>query len=123
MRVIEEGRFDPSDFSAELAEAATNHEVGSKLLFDNDRVRVWEVRLEPGDRCSFHSHTHPYFWTCVSEGTGRQRSSDGAIRTGRYEVGQTYFSEHSVADPLVHDLENVGETVLRFVTVELLRDR
>ena len=37
-----------------------------------------------------------------------------------YEEGDTNYSEHSVGDPLIHDLENVGDSVLRFVTVELL---
>jgi hypothetical protein len=30
--------------------------VGSKVLFENDRVRVWELRLEPGERSDVHRH-------------------------------------------------------------------
>ena len=30
------------------------------------------------------------------------------------------YSEHSPESPMLHDLENVGETPLRFVAVELL---
>ena len=30
--------------------------VGTKLLFENDRVRVWEVRLAPGERGDLHLH-------------------------------------------------------------------
>jgi hypothetical protein len=56
----------------------------------------------------------------VSPGTGRQRSPDGSFKVRRYEVGDTQYSEHSPADPMIHDLENAGETTLRFVTVELL---
>jgi hypothetical protein len=45
---------------------------------------------------------------------------EGTFKVRRYEVGDTQYSEHAPADPLIHDLENVGSTTLRFVTVELL---
>jgi hypothetical protein len=31
----------------------------------------------------------------------------------------SHFSVHSPSDVMLHDLENVGDTMLRFVTVEL----
>jgi hypothetical protein len=118
--VIEEGTFDPAVFGDELAVAASNLEVGTRLWFQNDRVKVWEVDLAPGERGPFHAHTHRYLWTVVEPGIGRQRSPDGAVKVRRYEVGDTQYSEHSPADPMIHDLENAGSTRLRFVTVELL---
>ncbi|MDG4859111.1 hypothetical protein P8605_13265 [Streptomyces sp. T-3] len=30
--------------------------VGTKVLFENDRVRVWELRLAPGERSDVHRH-------------------------------------------------------------------
>jgi hypothetical protein len=30
--------------------------VGTRLLFENDRVRVWELRLAPGERSDLHEH-------------------------------------------------------------------
>lgn len=118
--IVEEGTFDPDAYEAELVAAPTNLEVGTSLWFQNDRVRVWEVRLEPGERGPFHAHTRPYFWTCVEGGTGRQRSPDGTFRIRRYGLGETQYSEHSPEIPMLHDLENVGSGTLRFVTVELL---
>jgi oxalate decarboxylase/phosphoglucose isomerase-like protein (cupin superfamily) len=118
--VTEEGTFDPAEFQDELAVAAGNLEVGTRLWFQNDRITVWEVNLAPGERGPFHAHTRRYFWTVVEPGTGRQRSPDGTVKVRRYEVGDTQYAEPSPADPLIHDLENVGETTLRFVTVELL---
>jgi beta-alanine degradation protein BauB len=118
--VTDEGTFDPAEFKDELAAAAGNLEVGTRLWFENDRVRVWEVNLAPGERGPFHAHTHRYFWTTVEPGTGRQRSPDGTVKVRRYEVGDTQYSEPSPAEPLIHDLENAGDTRLRFVTVELL---
>jgi hypothetical protein len=31
-------------------------DVGTRLLFENDRVRVWEVRLAPGEHGDVHRH-------------------------------------------------------------------
>jgi oxalate decarboxylase/phosphoglucose isomerase-like protein (cupin superfamily) len=119
--VVEQGSFDPAEFGSELAVAASNLDVGTRLLFQNDRVKVWEIRLAPGERGPFHAHTRRYFWTAVEAGTGRQRLPDGSFTVRRYEAGDTQYLDLSPADPMIHDLENVGDSTLRFVTVELLR--
>ena len=31
--------------------------VGSEIVFENDRVRVWHMRLAPGERSAIHEHT------------------------------------------------------------------
>lgn len=118
--VVETGRFDPDEFAEELAAAPGNLEVGTSLWFENDRIRVWELRLEPGQRGPFHAHTRDYFWTVVEGSRGLQRLADGSFSVREYRVGETRYLEHSPDQALIHDLENVGETVLRFVTVELL---
>jgi hypothetical protein len=30
--------------------------VGTKVLFENDRVRIWELRLAPGEESAIHRH-------------------------------------------------------------------
>lgn len=30
--------------------------IGSALLFENERLRIWEVRLAPGERGALHRH-------------------------------------------------------------------
>jgi len=30
--------------------------VGTKMLFENERVRVWELKLEPGQESPVHRH-------------------------------------------------------------------
>lgn len=118
--VVDQGTFDVAAFADELDEARGNRSVGTTLWYEDERIRVWEVRLDPGVRCPFHAHASPYFWTCVEAGTGRQRSPDGTLVVRRYDVGDTLRSDHTPDAPMLHDLENVGDTVLRFVTVELL---
>lgn len=31
-------------------------DVGTRVVFENDRVRVWQVRLAPGEQGAVHSH-------------------------------------------------------------------
>lgn len=118
--IVEEGTFEPADYGEELGEAPDNLDVGTSLWFQNDRIRVWEVRLEPGERGPFHNHTRNYFWTVVEGSRGLQRFADGTYAVREYRVGDTKYLQHSPDNSLIHDLENVGDTLLRFVTVELL---
>ena len=115
----ERGAFAVDDFAHELAGAGRNRQLGTALWFENDHVRIFEVSLGPGERGPFHVHDATYFWTVVEPGRGLQRFADGSFVVRDYALGDTRYLIHSPDDPLVHDLENVGETTLRFVTVEL----
>ncbi len=35
-------------------------DVATKMLFENDRVRVWEMRLAPGEDSAVHRHDLDY---------------------------------------------------------------
>jgi oxalate decarboxylase/phosphoglucose isomerase-like protein (cupin superfamily) len=120
-RMGEHGTFEIEDFAEEFAAAPTNRQPGTSLWFENEHVRVFEVRLGPGERGPFHVHDQPYFWTVVESGRGLQRFEDGRFSVRDYPLGETRYLVHSADDPLVHDLENVGESTLRFVTVALRR--
>jgi len=115
----ERGTYRVEDFARELEEAPANRQIGTSLWFENDHVRVFEIRLEPGERGPFHVHDATYFWTVVAPGRGLQRFVDGTLVVRDYALGETKYLENSPDDPLVHDLENVGDSTLRFVTVEL----
>jgi mannose-6-phosphate isomerase-like protein (cupin superfamily) len=117
---IEQGEFDTRQYADELEAAPSNLDEGTSVLLENDQVKVWEIRLAPGERGPFHAHTRNYFWTVVDGSVGLQRFADGTFMVRRYDVGETKFLEHTPDEPLIHDLENVGETELRFITVELL---
>ena len=34
--------------------------IGTSVLFENERVRVWEMRLEPGEETAIHRHDLDY---------------------------------------------------------------
>jgi quercetin dioxygenase-like cupin family protein len=100
-----------------------NRDVGTRLLYENARVRVWEIVLEPGERAPFHCHEGDYFWTCVEAGAARTCVGNGMAYVQQYASGQTSYFSYPEGEFVVHDLENVGTGRLRFVTVELLTTR
>ena len=34
--------------------------LGDKVLFENEFVRIWSVKLDPGERQAWHQHHLPY---------------------------------------------------------------
>ena len=94
--------------------------VGSVLVSETDRVRVWHLSIPPGCRCPFHRHVNPYFWSCHTNGLSRNYFSDGQIREAEHFAGQTKHFHYGPGDYMLHSVENIGETELLFTTVEFL---
>ena len=95
--------------------------VGNVLVSQSDRVRVWMIRLKPGERIGFHRHVLDYFWTSVSGGRGRQHVHDGATVEYTYAPGETRHEIYGPGQFKVHDLENLGDREMVFMTVEFLQ--
>jgi beta-alanine degradation protein BauB len=108
----------PQNLVDELEENRTNGHVGSVLVSETDRVRVWHLTLPPRSRLGFHCHVLDYFWTAVTAGTGRSHYSNGHIEEVTYAVGDTKHLTFARGEGMQHDLENTGDTELSFVTVE-----
>lgn len=119
MAIVEQ--FAVEDFREELEAAPTNFEIATKLLYENERIRVWEMLLEPGDRVPFHCHRTPYFWTCHEGGRGVQRFPDGTLQRIEFETNDTDFlDERRLETEGIHDIENTGDRRCRFTACELL---
>jgi len=97
-----------------------NGRVGTELLSESDRVRVWTIRLKPGERVGFHRHVLDYFWSAITAGRGRQHLQDGSTVEHSYRAGETRHETYRKGEFKVHDLENIGDTELIFATVEFL---
>ena len=94
--------------------------VGTTLLSETERVRVWTIRLKPGERIGFHRHVLDYFWTAVTPGQARSHQADGSTVETSYYAGETQHSAYGPGEYKVHDLENIGGSELIFTTVEFL---
>ncbi len=110
----------PADIAAEFEREAKkpNPCVGSTLLSENERTRVWIIRLAPGERIGFHRHVLDYFWTSVSGGRGRQHVIGGTTVEYTYQPGETRHERYGPGEFKVHDLENLGDQEMVFMTVE-----
>lgn len=111
--------FDPEDFRDELDGVTNNRTLGNEVWFENDRIRVWDVSLHPGERLAFHCHDEDYFWVATDGGRILQRYDDGTSRIVDVKVGETNFLTYKGDQRTVHDLENIGDTFVRTVTVVL----
>lgn len=118
---VARAEFPREEFADELERAEQNTTVGKEIWFENDRVRVWGISLQPGERLPFHCHTDTYFWVCVDPSTGRQRYPSGAIDTFEFRNGDVDFIDIAPGRNVIHDLENSGGSELRFIAIELLK--
>ena len=113
----------PAALKAEFAREAEqpNGCVGTELLSETDKTRVWMIRLKPGERIGFHRHVLDYFWSAATPGRGRQHLQDGSTVEHSYQAGETRHETYGKGEFKVHDLENIGESELVFTTVEFLK--
>src|SRR5262245_38232039 len=96
-------------------------EVGTKLLFENDRVRVWDLRLAPGEQTEFHRHSTDFLYVVIGDGELQTLFADGTADSPReMKDGDVRFRD--VPDESVHAAKNVGRTPWRNIVVELKRE-
>jgi beta-alanine degradation protein BauB len=110
----------PLALKEEFVARAGNGQVGSRLVSETERVRVWHLSLKPGERIGFHTHVLDYFWTAVTAGQARSHYADGRTVEVSYLSGDTQHHRYGLGEFMIHDLENIGETELVFTTVEFL---
>ena len=102
--------------------------VGTKKVFENDKVIVWEMTLEPGESTGQHTHENEYFFQVISGSTLETISSDG-VSLGEFDVatGSTHYltledDELVYGDirvPARHEARNVGSGRYHEILVEL----
>lgn len=93
-------------------------DVGTKLLFENDRVRVWDLRLEPGESTPMHRHECDYLYVVIGDGTLQRIDPDGTQTPPKERRdGEVVF--RTVNDDYTHAAHNAGETPWRNIVVEL----
>lgn len=108
----------PKELQDDISANAFNGCVGSVLVSETDRVRVWHLRLPPGKRCNFHRHVLDYFWTCHTHGKARGYFEDGRIVDVSHFPGDTRHMNYGAGEYLLHSVENIGDVELLFTTVE-----
>jgi quercetin dioxygenase-like cupin family protein len=91
-----------------VVNAATIH-----VTFENNRVRVLEAKLPPGAKEKMHSHP-AYVIYVIEGGKVRNHAADGTTSETEIPTGATLYRE-----PITHWAENIGNTTMHMVLVEL----
>jgi len=101
-----------------MAQPPVSPEVGTKLLFENERVRVWDLCLEPGEGTGLHRHENDYLYVVIGDGVLQRVDPDGTrVEPKPMSDGQVVF--RAVNDDCVHEAVNAGEAPWRNIVVEL----
>ena len=89
-----------------MADDAASNPVGSKILFEDENVRVWEADVAPGDTLPIHLHDLDYVTVALTEGDVEVYEADGTVRTGHRMPGDVQVTK--VGSGQTHVLKNVG---------------
>ena len=81
----------PSKRGAELGP------IGDKIIFENERVRVWSVKLDPGERQAWHQHHLPYLIVPMTEGKNVMYFEDGRDRRDQEVPGRCALARAGAA--------------------------
>ncbi len=103
----------PSELDA-LVAAPKHH----RLLLENDRIRVLDTEIAPGERTPLHTHRWPAVHYIVSWSDFVRRDADDATLVDTR--GREPSSGALWGLPLgPHSLENVGSSPIRVISVEI----
>jgi len=93
--------------------------IGTEVLFENDRIRVWEMTLAIGEGSGMHQHEHDYVLVYVTPSKIEFRQPSEAPV---YLSCADGFVQYNVVGQqgMIHEIKNVGEETHRQILVEFL---
>jgi len=94
--------------------------VGTAVLFENERVRVWEMVLAPGETCHPHRHTHDYLMLYTTPSAIRSTLDDGRLVRQHIDPGAVAFRAVGATGLDLHAITNVGTQASHHFIVEIL---
>ena len=82
---------DKSGLKAAAEKGVKLGDVGQRIVFENDQVRIWEINLEPGQVQDFHLHYHPYVIISLGGKENEIETIFGDKRMTNEPLGSTVF--------------------------------
>jgi hypothetical protein len=90
------------------------------VLFENDRVRILDTHLAPGERTPIHAHEWPAALYVLGWSDFLRRDADGTILVDSRERSAPPPGSGLWIDPLPpHSVENIGANDLHIIAVEV----
>ena len=99
-----------------MTQQTASDQVGSRVVFEDDRVRVWELEVGPGETFPLHHHALDYITVSLDEAELEAHEADGSVRRNHRLPGDVLLTR--VGGGQNHELRNVGTTAYRNRIVE-----
>ncbi len=93
-----------------VIEAPAEAGVGSKKLFENDKVIVWDFVLPAGQETPVHMHNHSYMWFAV-QGAPLQIYDEHGNDVGLFPVPTDGVFELKVEGDTIEVMSDIGKGV------------
>ncbi|HEY0817030.1 MAG TPA: hypothetical protein VGE11_27455 [Pseudonocardia sp.] len=90
--------------------------VGSRVLFENDAIRVWLVDVAAGDELALHLHENPYLLVNLTDGRLAVHDAEGEPFE-RNLAGET-VEWHDAGE--LHSFANIGLDRYKNILVEVV---
>jgi hypothetical protein len=97
------------------AEIAANP-IGTDLIYEDERIRVWRIDLAPGQVADFHTHELDYTTVVIDGDMVERPNSDGTADLISVAPGQLMRWYDGTQR---HGLRNAGTRPFRNIIVEL----
>ena len=91
-------------------------DIGPKMQFENNLVRLWDLVLAPGQSSSWHQHTNEYLFTVTRSGILLVECQDGSEQEKEYVLGQVVMGQKNS----IHRVTNIGRDLYSNSIVELI---
>jgi beta-alanine degradation protein BauB len=88
------------------------------LIFENDRVRVWELVLGPGESCEWHRHEDDHLLIVVDGGGVRGIHKDGRVNEFEVDDNRILFQAAKPGDAEIA-MNTSKDRVLRELIIDL----
>jgi len=97
-------------------------DVGTKVLFENEYCRVWEMDLAPGEAGAVHRHDHPYVLVILDgDRVAAKPEPDSPVHGEYFEADVTIPSVVEMPAGGIETAINIGEKRYYELLIEILK--
>jgi quercetin dioxygenase-like cupin family protein len=89
--------------------------IGTEVIFENDQVRVWDMKVAPGGKKAWHHHKLDYVIINVTGGKIELENVDGHTIIADDKVGGVIWNDAGQK----HELRNLSGQLYQNILVEL----
>ena len=90
-------------------------EIATQLILENDKVRIWNLVVAPGESSDWHLHENDYVTEVVEGGDLDVEYNNGSVASSPSQIGSWSFH----GDHRIHRVTNNTNSTYRNVLIEL----